>query len=396
MSVTIASCSRTIAVQPARSRRGLGRAQPIDCRRRTCWPVRRDGGLAVDPEPPGRRPCARDTPTRGPLRIDPAGGRRPPQDRSSGRRAAAGRARCAPGRCRGPGQSRAGPRARSRPASRRPPRAGGPRHSPATTSPARSSTRRGRALGPADEVGAPVHAVGEVDVERAPAARTSPRCAASGRGRRASRGRPARRTPRPRSAAPPPGAVRRAPRPSRSGRPRATGPVEELPRQRAAHGGRSHGVCGRHQCAAQAALGVDGSRSSASCSLTRSGAVPPCALRAASAPAHGEHLADLGRQVRRDLGELLVGEVVEARVVDLAPDDQVADRPRAPRGTARPGGPALGDVGGQREARAGPSASSRSVLTRMVAISPATAGSTSSSVSTASKTGSLSSCRSRL
>ena len=123
----------------------------------------------------GRSSAARPTPTRGPGSDL---GRRP-----AGRRCAAGSASrdaeqtsaplCArsmperlaePGRARGPGRVATG-------AAGRPPGAG-QRRRPSITSPGPQQHGRRGALRPADQVHAEVHAVGEVDVERARAGRT--------------------------------------------------------------------------------------------------------------------------------------------------------------------------------------------------------------------------------
>ena len=72
---------------------------------------------------------------------------------------------------------------------------------PSTTSPARSSTAPRITLGAHHDVGAVVHAVDEVDVEVTRRPEHHRGCAGCGHGRRASRGRRRRRTPRPRSGA---------------------------------------------------------------------------------------------------------------------------------------------------------------------------------------------------
>ena len=52
-------------------------------------------------------------------------------------------------------------------------------------------------------------------------------------------------------------------------------------------------------------------------------AVPPRALRAASAPLHRQHIPHIRRQQRRDLGQVLVTDLGKLAVVHLAPDHQV-------------------------------------------------------------------------
>ncbi len=134
--------------------------------------VRRDGGLGVEPEPPrvaSPSPPAPLTPTRGPERTTaPAPAAPAPPGRGTtltGLSAAVtSRPFCSPESPRA-WVSRAGPRARSRSATA--PRRWRARSRPPTTSPARSRTALGGALAAADEVGAPVHAVAEVDVEPA-------------------------------------------------------------------------------------------------------------------------------------------------------------------------------------------------------------------------------------
>ena len=164
-------------------------------RRRFRRPVRRDGRLVVEPEPPRVRRgvaagAARPRPA-GRLRGSAAStGLRPRSQRGSPTAAArTGRRRCRrrssaerdgqPGRAAGQVAVRSRRRGRRAPA----------RSTPPTTSPARSRTAVGRPGRPADDVGAPVHAVGEVDVEvagRAVHHRVARRAA---RGRRASPGR---------------------------------------------------------------------------------------------------------------------------------------------------------------------------------------------------------------
>ena len=155
----------------------------------TAGPVRRHRRLAVQPEPPRRDRAAPATPTRGPVRTTAprragAPGQQP-QARTAGR--AGRRRRALPSMPRAT-VSRAGPRARSA-VDAPPAAASGPASQPVDHLAGAQQHGGGLALRAADDVHAPVHAVGEVDVERARAGRTSPRCAACGRGRRASRGR---------------------------------------------------------------------------------------------------------------------------------------------------------------------------------------------------------------
>ena len=94
------------------------------------------------------------------------------------------------------------------------------------------------------------------------------------------------------------------------------------------------------------------SRSAASCSRdpVRRGS-RRSAERAASAPLDREHVADVRREVRRDRGQVGVGQVGEARCRATSQPRDAGDRPpRAPRGTATPrADQPLGDVGGERE-----------------------------------------------
>ena len=161
---------------------GRASACPAGVRRRRGAAGRygRHGRLAVDPEPPRATAPSPATPTRGPVRTVAGGPARP-----AGRAAAAAtrveqvgavvRRRSRPSALRQPGRAagelarRVAPSAAGR----------GQRRRPSTTSPARSSTADGRPRRPADDVHAPVHAVGEVDVEvarRAEHHRVARRC----------------------------------------------------------------------------------------------------------------------------------------------------------------------------------------------------------------------------
>ena len=157
--------------------------------------VRRDRGLAVEPEPPRDVGGAADPDTRA--GADPRGvDRIPVGPRTSGPCRAGG----------APSWLRSTPRACMRFA--------GPRPS-AVGSTARAATVAGEvlalddlagaqqhggglAVGADDDVAAEVHAVGEVDVEVAGRPEHHGRCAGSAHARRARPGRPHRRTPRPR------------------------------------------------------------------------------------------------------------------------------------------------------------------------------------------------------
>ena len=162
----------------------------------------------------------------------------------------------------------AGPRASDRSATRGPRRSRA-RSSPSTTRPARSSTADASPVGTAHHVGAPVHAVAEVDVQVARRPEHHRVARGRGRARRARRGRRVRRRPPPRSARP-----RRRPRRcgAPAGRPSsgAAPPPGAEPAQP---------VPVRHSPSLAAR-----SRSSASCSRTRGAAVPPRASREATDP----------------------------------------------------------------------------------------------------------------
>src|SRR5699024_1019852 len=103
-----------------------------------------------------------------------------------------------------------------------------------------------------------------------------------------------------------------------------------------------------------------------------------------------EHLTHLRREMFGDAGEVLIGQIPEFDVARLgqlhACARELVGHAKGHAGTHEP----FGDVGGQREC------ARRSVSKSRVAIMPVNAGSSSSRVSVASKTGSLSSCRSRL
>ena len=165
--------------------------------------------LAVEPEPPRRRRAvARDPdprPARGPRASAPAGA---PAARRSADRGSVSVGAVVPPSTPSADVSRAGPRARSRGDARRRTPCAARASTPSTTSPARSSTAEASPVGPADEVHAPVHAVGEVDVDvagRPEHHRVARRPAAVGVRAGVA---PRRRRPRPRSAGPRP--VRRA------------------------------------------------------------------------------------------------------------------------------------------------------------------------------------------
>ena len=143
----------------------------------------RQGYAAASPPAPA-------TPTRGPVRTTAVGrrSRRDPRRRPAPRGIHGVEAGLLTAQRRGSSRGGPGPapsRARATPARR-----AAATSSPATTSPGAQQDRAGRTGRAADDVGAPVHAVGEVDVEVTGRRRTSPRCAGSGPGRRATRGRP--------------------------------------------------------------------------------------------------------------------------------------------------------------------------------------------------------------
>ena len=90
--------------------------------------------------------------------------------------------------------------------------------------------------------------------------------------------------------------------------------------------------------------------SAASCSATRSGAVPPAPRRLAIEPSTVSTGADLGREVRRHRRVLLVGRLVQLEAVLLAePHQLAADLVGVAEGHALADEP-LGDVRRQREA----------------------------------------------
>ena len=282
------------------------------------------GGVAVDPEPPRHvPPCADAHP--GPGRVPRRAGRLRRRRTRSGEPRSQTSAPSSDRSIARAWQSRAGPRARSR---GRGQRAGGPGASESAlddlTRP--QQHRRGGALRPADQVHAQVHAVGEVDVQRGRAARTSPRCAGSARGRRA---RPGRAVPAyastsvSRTATTPSGARARARSRAGRARPRSAGRSKN-DRGSGARAGRSAGL--RRRGAHAACRVARASRSRAS-QLLGAPARAPCRRgRAGGERAlHRSTVAYVGGQVRRDLGELVVGELPSPRRATCAPDHEVAD-----------------------------------------------------------------------
>ena len=248
----------------------------------------------------GRSP--RRCPTRGPADTD--GRRRAPVQPH---RAGAGRGRSAP-LSSGPIAERLGQPGRA--AGEVP---GHPRGRTAASAPASSPIddlagpqqhRRAAALGTDDDVGAPVHAVGEVDVE--PAGRPEHDLGARRRPAVGVRRRVlplAPSTPRPRSAAPRPRPAGRSvttQQPSSDGATTSTGPSRSSARTRGPGSGRSGS--GRALRARPPPARTTPSRrapaasafSAASCSATRSGAVPPRAERAAQRARHRQHRPDVG------------------------------------------------------------------------------------------------------
>ena len=157
--------------------RVAARAQPALCRVPACtgrgWSIRcrsvhRDRGLAVEPEPP--RVC-RGVTARSRHPDTGAGAdarRRRTRERTRAKATAATRhAGVEAGLLTAQGEGRREAGRPARPVAARRSRRGGPRRasSPATTSPARSRTALAAPGRAAHDVGAPVHAVGEVDVE---------------------------------------------------------------------------------------------------------------------------------------------------------------------------------------------------------------------------------------
>ena len=205
-------------------------------------------------------------------------------------------------------------RAAGRPASRRAAASG----APSMTRPARSSTAVAVPSGPADQVDAEVHAVGEVHVARARAARTSPRCARCGPGRSA---RPGRRSPSYAStsvsstatspsgglvlqhAAQQPGShLQRGAReelPGQQGRARAPAPGPAPADRGPAAPGQARSPAGRGPVSPRPRQPAHPRRRAA-----RSAARPPGpglfrpALPGGERPSYRQHLADVGRQVR--------------------------------------------------------------------------------------------------
>ena len=208
----------------------------------------------------------------------------------------------------------------------------------------------GLALGPAGDVAAVVHAVGEVDVEvprRAEHHLVALGAAAVGVGA---------------------GVVRAVVRLD-LGEPDGDAAVGERRAEQARRGlerpGAVEEVVGSGP--SHARWSATAARSSASCSATRSGAVPPRPLREATEPSTVRTLADRGRQARVDLGELLVGELVEARCRAPRSGVRTHRRARGPPGTARPRGPATRRCRWRARspaARARPSARCRSAAWR--------------------------------
>ena len=144
--------------------------------------------------------CDRDADPGSP--AGPPGRGRPVVEPARPRSPSPGRPRRSAGRCRGPGTAwparctGRGPRW-ARPAGR----PASPSRPPiGATGPEQHGA--GRPLGPADHVGAPVHAVGEVHVELARQGRTWWRCGRSAPGRRGRPGRPRPGRPRPRRSGP--------------------------------------------------------------------------------------------------------------------------------------------------------------------------------------------------
>ena len=123
--------------------------------------------------------------------------------------------------------------------------------------------------------------------------------------------------------------------------------------------------------------------------------MPPRLALAAIAPCTVSTSRTSGVSSGDTLRQILVADVGKLAVVHLAPDHQVAhDLMRLAEGRAPPD-EQLGQVRGERMASGRRHREPLGVETQR-ADQSAIAGSTVSSVSTASKTGSLSSCRSRL
>ncbi len=162
--------------------------------------------IAGHPPPPGllgghADPDPRPVPGSG-RRLGPVGAQPDPRVAGQQVRPVEG-----PGQARGPGTAWPGRCSRSRSrraAGRAAHMASSPRHRGRRP----QEDRPGHRLGPADDVGAPVHAVGEVHVQAARAGRTWWRCGRSARGRRARPGPPSPGRPPP----------RRSGRPARRGR----------------------------------------------------------------------------------------------------------------------------------------------------------------------------------
>ena len=379
-------------VRPGRSVQPAGAA--VRRRRGTCGAVRRDARLAASQNRQGCVAPSPATPTRGPVRdLGPAARRRsmqqPQRTRGLGRVRAvvAARRRRAPrsaGPGRGPGRASAAPTWRAGPA---------PAARPPTTSPARSSTAR-PALRAADQVHAPVHAVGEVDVD-----------VPGGPNITALRGVRPRNACEPGSCSPsyastsvsrtattpsPVGA--RTTAPSRSGATSSTGRSS-----RTSAGGQQAPV-------PRLSPGPPRRRARAAASTQRGELLGDprrrgAAVRRAGRPARRGRTAppDVGREVRRR------PRPARRRSSSHSSTSCSSHQPHQPPGDLvrlaerrRPAHQPLGDVGGQREARGrgvGHPLRRRPAASRPCRPAPAAPA---AACRPASKTGSLSSCRSRL
>ena len=355
-----------------------GRAVPAA---RDMRPVGETRRVAVDPEPPGRRPAPAMTPCRGPADRRPAvpaaSGR--PQRRSGERRVADVERRCAARSRPSATASRAGPARQVAVGDAAAGRRARARSTPVDHLAGPQQHRRGLALGPADDVDAPVHAVGEVDVQRARAGRTSPRCAASGRGRRASRvvARPGVRLDLGEPDARPPS--RASSDGSRAGRgaTSSTGPVEE-PRAAASRPAAAQPLgqaAGRRRSPQRGELLGDPVR--ARCRRA------PCGRRGRPRTESTSRTSGVRCGETSASSSSVTSSRSQPWTVHQTtrwPTTSCASRNGTPVRTSQ-----LGDVGGEREARRRGRGQPVGVDASSWRSCPASAGSTSSSVSTASK-----------
>ena len=266
--------------------------------------IRRDGRLAVEPEPPRRLAPADDAdPRAGADRARPAAGRRRgPAAATAGSQASAPLLGPVDAERDGQPGRAAGEVARAR-------RRRGARRASSTPLDHLAGPQQhgGRVPRPAaDEVHAPVHAVGEVDVD-VPGRPEHDRVARRRPAERVRAGVDARpayaSTSVSRTATSP--AARRARSRTRAGRARPRAPGGR--RTTARDGAAVADGCDRSAGAPVAHAGWSDRSARAdrpSCSRTRAGAVPPRADRGGQRAPHRQHRAHVRRQMRRDRREL--------------------------------------------------------------------------------------------